>query len=135
MCLQALCSLKDFPPFLLRALLANSAPDERVAPPLREHFALPAVLRQALVRGHNASQQAAIAAALTRRQEGITLIQACHPPSDLTWALASGRGNAMSCITPLLHCPHVQCIRLMPTSLMLMLQKLCEKVAGQGCTA
>ncbi len=84
MCLQALCSLKDFPSFLLKALLNDGAPDQRVAPPLREHFALPSKLRQALVQGHNASQQAAIAAALTRRQEGITLIQVSPFSRDLT---------------------------------------------------
>ena len=79
LCLQALCSLRDFPQFLLRALLADGAPEKRVAPPLRELFALPSALRQALVRGHNDSQQAAIATALTQRQEGITLIQV-HAP-------------------------------------------------------
>ena len=91
LCLQALCSLKDFPPFLLKALLADGAPDQRVAPPLREQFAVPSKLRQALVQGHNASQQAAIAAALTRRQEGVTLIQvrpALDLPGPAVWAEA-----------------------------------------------
>ena len=67
--------MKDFPEILLQALMATGMPDTKVAPPLLEVFALPSKLRQALVRSHNASQQAAIAAALTRRDNGITLIQ------------------------------------------------------------
>ena len=101
MYLQALCSLREFPPFLLRALLAGGAPDRRVALPLREHFALPSRLRQALVRGHNASQQGALAAALTRRQEGVTLIQVRRSLWDFTWASAAGGGNCMAVV--LLH--------------------------------
>ena len=77
--LQALCSLKDCPEAVLRAVGGAGLPRPNVAPPLREQFKLPAELRQALCRAYNASQQAAISSALTQDGAGFTLVQVSRP--------------------------------------------------------
>ena len=67
--------MQHFPQLLLQMLSGADVPRPRAAPPLLELCTLSSKVRQPLVKSHNASQQAAIAAALTQHSGGFTLIQ------------------------------------------------------------
>ena len=67
--------MQNFPQLLLQVLSGAEVPRPGPVPPLLELFTLPSMVRQPLVKSHNASQQAAIAAALMQHSGGFTLIQ------------------------------------------------------------
>lgn len=74
-CVQALCKAASLPRSLLRTLLSPK-PLHVASTAALERCGLPASLRAALQAHHNASQQAAIAAALSQSASGFTLVQA-----------------------------------------------------------
>lgn len=74
---QALCKATALPRPLLRTLLAPKEAQKPPAGAMLDACSLPAGLKAGLSEHCNASQAAAIAAALLQRPCGITLIQAC----------------------------------------------------------
>ena len=76
---QALCRVSRLPQALLQQLLHPQHQGQEPINPALAACGLPSALLRELQRRHNASQQAAIAAALSGQQL-FTLIQACFAP-------------------------------------------------------
>lgn len=76
---QALCRVARLPQALLHQLLHPQPQGQAPTHPALAACGLPGALLRELQRRHNASQQAAIAAALSGQQL-FTLIQACFAP-------------------------------------------------------